>query len=257
MNKRVLITGASSGIGKELAILYAKNNYDLILVAQNVERLKQIKDYIIQENGVDVLTYNMDLTIQSNIQDLYNDLKANDIKVDGLINNAGFGMGGLFIDTDNTKNIKMVELNIISLMELTHLFLKDFKILNQGFIINMSSSASLIPGPRQAVYFASKAFVTSFSNALSYELKDTNIKVLNVMPGAVATNFAKSANLENSPLFKKGVTPKLIAEKTFKAQSKNKANLLVGIPLFMRISLLFSSLIPKRIIMKVIDILQR
>lgn len=191
-----LITGATSGIGHEIAKIYAEKGENLILVARRGEILA---DFQRQYANVEIVE--MDLANPENAKRLFEITEQRGLKVSRLINNAGFGVFGDFIETDLEREMNMVNLNIQTLMILTKLYLQPMKERNQGEILNVSSIAGEMPGPQMSVYYATKAFVTSFSKALRYELKDTNIKISILAPGTTATEFEKAANLQNSKLF--------------------------------------------------------
>lgn len=197
-NNYVLITGASSGIGKEMAKIYAQKGHNLILVARRIEILEELKN---EYSNLDIHILQKDLSNIACCQEIYEYTQDKGLFVETLINNAGVGLFGDFIETDLERELSMINLNISSLISLTKLYLVNMKKENRGQILNVSSVASFMPGPKMSVYYATKAFVTSFTNALSHELKDTNIKVSILAPGATSTGFVKSSNLENSKLF--------------------------------------------------------
>ncbi|QXW66152.1 SDR family oxidoreductase [Streptobacillus moniliformis] len=197
-NSYILITGASSGIGMEIAQNYAKKGKNLILIARRIEILEKLKQ---KYTNVDIHVIQKDLSLVSSSKEIYEYTKSKKIFVEVLINNAGVGLFGDFLETSLDKEISMINLNILSLISLTKLYLQDMKKYDRGQILNVSSIASFMPGPKMSVYYATKAFVTSFTNALSYELRDSNIKVSILRPGATSTEFVKSSNLENSKLF--------------------------------------------------------
>jgi short-subunit dehydrogenase len=204
-NERVLITGASSGIGWELAKLFARDGYDLIVVARNAEKLNQLKRELETAHGVNVAVVVKDLTRQDHVTALYEELRENGLRVDMLVNNAGYGLYGKFIETDLQDELNMIELNVATLTHLTKLFLPDMVKRNKGRIMNVASTAAFQPGPLMAVYYATKAYVLSFTEALENELKGTNVTVTALCPGATATGFESRANLQQSKLFKRGV----------------------------------------------------
>lgn len=194
--KYTLITGATSGIGYEIAKIYAEQGEPLILVA----RRKAILDEF-QQRYANVEIVEMDLSEPNNAKKLFEITEQNGWQVFRLINNAGFGVFGEFTETDLDREMAMVNLNIQAVMILTKLYLQPMKARNQGEILNVSSVASFMPGPQMSVYYATKAFVTSFSKALRYELKESNINISILAPGTTATEFEKAANLQNSKLF--------------------------------------------------------
>ena len=198
----VLITGASSGIGCELAKVYAKNNYDLVLVARRIERLKQLKSEIKKSNPkIQVKVIEIDLSKSKSPEDLFLLLKKENIKIDILINNAGMGVYGNFLELsqEEMKKIeKMLNLNMIAIVKLTKIFLNKMKTHKKGAILNVASTAAFQPGgPLMATYYASKSFVLSFSEGIRYELKDTGIKVSTLCPGPTITEFEKMSEIKN------------------------------------------------------------
>jgi len=187
---RALITGASSGIGRELAKIHASQGGDLVIVARSEDKLKALKSELEKLYKVKVTIIVKDLSRIESSQEIYAELKKANIEIDYLINNAGFGGVGKFHELDLQTQINMINLNITSLTVLSHLFLNDFTKRNAGKILNVSSTASFMPGPLQAVYFATKSYVQFLSNAISEELSETNVTVTNLMPGATATAYS-------------------------------------------------------------------
>ncbi|OYT12283.1 MAG: short-chain dehydrogenase [Bacteroidetes bacterium 4572_112] len=247
MSKIALITGASSGIGEQLARIHAARGGDLFLVARNEIRLNELKKELESQHGIVVNVYAKDLTLATAAQEVYDELKKLNIEIDYLINNAGFGGIGKFHERNLTEDISMINLNISALVSLTHLFLKDFVACNSGKILNVSSTASLMAGPLQAVYFASKAFVTSFSNALAEELHDTNISVTNLMPGATDTKFAKVSGMDNTKMFDSSVSAKSVAQDGYDAMLKSKLDVVSGLTFAQRIMTAMIPFSPKKI----------
>ncbi|PKP00754.1 MAG: short-chain dehydrogenase, partial [Bacteroidetes bacterium HGW-Bacteroidetes-9] len=164
-NKTILITGASSGIGKEIANIHAERGGDLVIVARSKDKLDQLKAELESKHSVKVTVIVKDLGLPDAPKEIYDEVKKTGIEIDYLVNNAGFGGLGKFHQREWEQDLAMINLNIVALTALTRLFLPDFVKRNSGRILNVSSTASLMPGPLQAVYFASKAYVTSFSNA--------------------------------------------------------------------------------------------
>lgn len=230
MNKNTaLITGASSGIGKEIALIHAQKGNDLVIVATNKEKLELLKEEIEKKYNSSVYIIKKDLTLKNSPKEIYDELKEKNIIIEYLINNAGVGGQGSFSERALEDERDMINLNIIALVSLTKLFLDDFIKRDRGRILNVSSVASLIPGPLQAIYFASKSFVTSFSYALNEELKETSIKVTTLLPGATASNFSKRAGLVKTSLFKNTTSAKKVATKGYNAMIKGKMNAIVGV----------------------------
>lgn len=196
MKKYTLITGASSGIGYEMAKIYAQQGENLILVARRKARLEAFQQIFPKTEIIE-----LDLALPENAERLYAMTREKGWFVSRLINNAGVGVFGEFCDTELAREIAMVNLNVQALMILTKCYLQPMKQHNEGEILNVSSVAGFMAGPQMSVYYATKAFVTSFTKALRYELKDTPIKVSILAPGTTATEFEKTANLQDSALF--------------------------------------------------------
>ena len=194
----VLITGGSSGIGLELAKLFAKDGYPLVLVSRDTANLENAANQLRQLSNANVTTISKDLFQKEGAKELYNEVKAKGISVGILVNDAGQGQYGLFADSDIQRQLDIIQLNVSSLVCLTHCFLQDFKAQGGGKILNVSSIASKSPGPWQAVYHATKAFVQSFTEAIRSELKDTGITVTALLPGATDTDFFNKANMNVS-----------------------------------------------------------
>lgn len=222
MKKIALITGASSGIGKELARIHASKNGDLILVARRSEELELLKKELEEKHAIKVWVFVKDLTSKVAAKEVYEFTKSNQLEVDYLFNNAGFGGHGFFVDRPIAKDLEMIDLNISALVELSHLFLQDMKKRKAGKILNTASTAGFLPGPLQATYFATKAFVVSFSEALAHELKPHNISVTALCPGPVKTEFEKTAGMTGGNLFEKAASAKSTAEKGYRAMEKGK-----------------------------------
>ena len=202
MPNTALITGASSGIGAEFAKYHAEKGGDLIITARRGDALDALKAEIETEFGVNVTTVPLDLGTPDGAQNLYDAVKNHDIKI--LINNAGFGGHGLFIERDLQSDLAMIDLNVKSLVALCHMIGNDMVKAGGGKILNVSSTASYMAGPLQATYFATKAYVSSFSQALDEELRDKGVTVTALEPGYVETEFAAAANLEGTNLIKGG-----------------------------------------------------
>ena len=209
MKHVALITGASSGIGKELAKIHAAKGGDLVLVARREKELTELKNSLESGYKISVLVITKDLSDTSTPAEIFTETEKLGIQVEYLVNNAGFGGHGLFHERELEKDLAMVNVNITSLMLLTRLYLPGMVKRGNGKILNVSSTASFLPGPLQAVYYASKAFVTSFSQALAEELKGTGVTVTALCPGPVATEFFDTANLEGVKMLKtqKAMTP--------------------------------------------------
>jgi short-subunit dehydrogenase len=203
MNKTALITGASSGIGYELAKLFAKDRYNLVLVARSAGKLTQFSAELQREFGISAKAVPLDLTVTSAPQSLFDELQREGTAVDILVNNAGYGVLGEFADISEEDTLGQIQLNITALTYLTKLFLGPMIERRSGKILNVASTAGFQPGPLMSVYYASKAYVISFSEALANELHGTGVTVTCLCPGATDTGFQGRAGLGNTLLFKK------------------------------------------------------
>jgi len=193
MPKTVLITGASGGIGKELAILYAKDHCDLILVSRNKPSLNKLKKELESRFKIKAFVFPSDLSIPASARSLFNKVKSAKFKVDILVNNAGAGTFGETVESDLQTTESIIELNITSLTELSILFGKEMKKRKSGAILNISSIAAFQPMPYFNVYSSSKSYVLFFTETLAKELEDYNVTVTCVCPGGTKTDFFKSA----------------------------------------------------------------
>lgn len=191
---KALITGASSGIGREIAKEFARKEYDIILISRNMEALKEYKEELIREFNVDITCDSFDLNSKENCMELFE--KYSDIDV--LVNNAGFGDFGYFDKTSLEKDLTMIDTNIIAVHILTKLYLKKFKNRNRGRILNVASIAGFFPGPLMATYYSTKSYVVKLSESIRAELKATksNVKISILCPGPVKTNFNNVANVK-------------------------------------------------------------
>jgi short-subunit dehydrogenase len=198
-----LITGASGGIGYELAKLFAGDHYNLVLVARSGDRLNHVAGELRKQFAVTVNTMALDLAADQAVTLLFDRLKAEGLTVDVLVNNAGFGVFGDFAEMAEQEILGQIQLNVTALTQLTRLFLPAMIARRQGKIMNVASTAAFQPGPLMAVYYATKAYVLSFSEALANEVAGTGVVVSCFCPGATDTGFQKRAGLENSRLFKK------------------------------------------------------
>lgn len=199
-----LVTGGTSGIGYELVKLLAADGYNLIIVARHESDLIRVANEIKQNNNVDVISIAKDLFNPENAFELYHQVKAKNIRVEILINDAGQGVYGEFKDTEIRRELDIIHLNISSLVVLTKLFLKEMLAQNNGRIMNLSSIASKAPGPWQSVYHGTKAFVQSFTEAVRSEIKDTNVTITALLPGATDTDFFNKADMQQSKIVQEG-----------------------------------------------------
>lgn len=219
MIKTVLITGASSGIGKEMARVFSENKHNLVLVSRNKERLELIKGELESKYHNNIVVISKDLTQKDAPQEIYEILKDKNINIEYLVNNAGIGTSGEFAFSDLEKQLKIVELNIIALIKMTYLFLPAI-INNKGKIINVASTEAFAPIAKQSVYAASKAFVLSFSQALYEECRNKGVIVMTLCPGVTETEFFASANLSLSNF--NAASPSDVARFAYKSLLKDK-----------------------------------
>ena len=222
---KALITGASSGIGRDIATEFAKRGYDLILVARNIEKLNQVKENILNNcNNINIKIIQMDVSTPENCKNLYN--QVND-DIDILINNAGFGVFGDFTKTDIDKEIQLINTNITAVHILTKLFLQDMEKKNKGHILNVASIAGFMPGPLMATYYSSKAYVVRLSEAIREELrrKNSNVKLSILCPGPVNTNFNNVAGVNFAI---KGLSSDYVTSYALDKMFKNKLVIIPG-----------------------------
>jgi short-subunit dehydrogenase len=196
-----LVTGASSGIGLELASLAARDRHDLVLVARRRERLESIGRGLAEEFGIRAIVLDRDLADPSVPETLAREVSERGIAVDVLVNNAGFGLWGFFAETALERELEMIDVNVAALTALAKLFLPGMIARRSGRILNVASTAAFQPGPLMAVYYATKAYVLSFSEALASETAGTGVTVTALCPGPTATGFQESAGMGPVPLF--------------------------------------------------------
>ncbi|MGV3620960.1 MAG: SDR family NAD(P)-dependent oxidoreductase [Archangium sp.] len=197
-----LITGASAGLGEQFAHLFARDGYDVVLVARSEARLEAVVNRL-HHHKVRAHIVAEDLSKPGAAQKVFDAVKKKGLAIEALVNNAGFGSTGAFLDLPLDKEVEMVELNCTALMELCHLFGREMREQKKGRILNIASTAGFQPGPFMATYYASKAFVLSFSEALAHELKGSGVTVTCHCPGATATEFAGRAGNDKTRLFQR------------------------------------------------------
>lgn len=250
MKNTALITGASSGIGKELAIIHAERGGNLVLVARSKDKLNELKVELEKKHEVLVSIIQKDLSVTGAAKELFNEVQSLGVQVDYLMNNAGFGLVGKFYELPWERQMQMINLNMIALTELTYLFLQEMVARNNGKILNTSSTAGLIPGPLQAVYFASKAYVSSFSNAIAEELYDKNITVTALLPGATETGFAKTSGVDKTAIYSNPASARSVAVDGYNAMIKGKLDVISVSSRSQKMQLSLVPFFPKKMILK-------
>lgn len=237
-----LVTGASSGIGRDMAIELSKMGYELILVARSESALKSLQNILPNHSEVIVL----DLSSNENCFFLYSQVKGKNIDI--LINNAGVGVFGNFIETDLDKELSMIQVNLNGVHILTKLFLKDFVSKNSGYILNVSSSAAFLPGPLMGSYYASKAYVLHLTESIYEELrqKKSSVYIGALCPGPVDTNFNKTAGVGFSI---KALASEKVAKYAIKMMFKRKLLIIPGV--FLKMSYFFIRFVPTKVLLKI------
>lgn len=219
----VLITGATTGIGYELAKLYANDGNNLILVARDEEKLEKVKEELMLLYNINVYSISLDLSEDNSCEKLLNYVNKKNISVDILINNAGLGSFGYLSEIEIEKELNLIDVNVRALTELTKVFLPIMISHGDGAIMNVASTAAFCAGPKMATYYASKSYVLSFTEAIYEELKGTGIKVSCLCPGPVSTGFQDKAGIRKKESAKKALmTPKKVAEIAYRDFKKGK-----------------------------------
>jgi len=245
----VLITGASSGIGLELAKCFAADGCKLILVARNKEVLENLAKELRRENKIEAIVLPADLSLPGSPKRIFQELSAQNISVDVLVNNAGFGLHDIFVNLPLQRQLEIIQVNVAALTELTGLFLPGMIERKCGGILNVASVAGFLPGPNMAVYYASKAFVLSFTEALAEEIAGIGVTVSAFCPGATETNFSQVARGGKS---RKAKTVKMSAGQAARfGHHAFRKNQVVAIPGFQNRFLVFlTRILPRRAVRK-------
>ena len=246
-----LITGASKGIGKSIAVQMAARKIDLLLVARNEAALKELSEELQAKHGIQIKYLATDLSISTSPQQVYNWCRQNNYTVQYLINNAGYGLSGLFENYALRDYLNMMEVNMNTLVALCHLFLPSLKDQPKAYIMNIASSAAYQAVPYLTVYAATKSFVLQFSRGLNYELRKTSVSVTCISPGATKTGFDARANLGPKALKtaqKFQMQPEDVAKQSVEAMFSRKTEVITG--MLNRLSASFAWLLPKKIVEK-------
>ena len=241
---KVLITGASSGIGRDMAEIFAQKGYNLVLVSRSEEKLQKVKENILKNNKVDIEIVSIDLSNEQNCKELHNHVK----DVDILVNNAGCGDCGEFTKTDLEKELKMINTNIVAYHILTKLYLKDMKEKNSGKILNVASIAGFMPGPLMATYYSTKSYIVRLSESIREELKKDKSKVqISILcPGPVATNFNNVANVK---FHMREASSDKVAKYAVKKLLKGKFYIIPGLDV--KAGIFFSRFVPSSFVAKI------
>jgi short-subunit dehydrogenase len=244
--KNALITGASGGIGYALAQVFAENGYNLVMVARSKVDLEEAAMEIESRHNVNITTLPIDLFKENAARELYNQVQEKNIQVDVLVNNAGQGEWGNFWETDLKRQLDIIQLNVCSVVSLTHYFLNEMVNRNDGKILNVASVAGTTPTPLLAVYGATKAFVISFSEALFNELKDKNITITALLPGATETDWWDKANARDTKAgSEEKATPEAVAKVAFEALMKGEDKVIEG--LMNKVQVMSGNIIPEQV----------
>jgi short-subunit dehydrogenase len=227
--KTALITGASSGIGEELARIHAAHGGDLVVVARRQDRLEALCAELENTYRVTVHVLVKDLARDAAAQQIRDELRARGVRVDYLVNNAGFGYGGFFHEQDWAVNEAMIRVNILAVAALTRMFLPEMVERRYGRVLNVASMAGFVPGPLQSVYYASKAFVISFTEAVANELRGTGVALTVLCPGFTETEFGRVAGMASIRSFSRTFSAREVAEIGYEAMLRGKTIVVPGI----------------------------
>lgn len=227
-----LITGASSGIGRKFAQRFAHHGTDCVLLARSEEALHDLADTLESTHDVDAPVLPADLSDPGVADEIVAELRERDLTVDVLVNNAGFGARGRFAELDAQEQVNMIQVNVAALTHLTRLLLPDMLDRNRGGVLNVASTAGFQPGPYMSVYYATKAYVLSFSEGLAEEVRDTSVTVTCLAPGPTETAFMDRADMHGTKLFENAskMTPETVAETGYDAFREGRALVVPGWP---------------------------
>lgn len=250
MKNAALITGAAGGIGKEFCKIHASKGGDIVAVDLNTEGLASLEFELKKEFGIKVHTISKNLTQPAAAEEIYQEVKEKGIVVEYLLNNAGFGGVGMFHERPWDKDLAMIHVNVLALTALTRKFLPDFRKRNSGKILNTSSTVSLIPGPGQAIYFASKAFVTSFTQSLYGELEGTRVSATALLPGPTKTSFGDQSGMNKTSIYNKTAKASDVARDGYEAMMKGELQIISGLPFWDRVQMRLVPFLPKKMLIR-------
>lgn len=256
--KTALITGATGGFGSRLASIHASRGGNLVLVGRNEAKLSSLREKL-SGSGTEIRTFTADLKDEDSAEKIHDFTLREGIEVDYLINDAGFGGGGSFSERPMAGDLDEIAVNVVALTKLMKLFLPDFIKRGSGRIMNVASQAALVPGPGQAVYFATKAFVDSLSNAVWEEVRHLpgDVSVTSVLPGPMETGFIAAASAEKMPLFRHSLSPEKPALKAYEAMLKGRLRVCVAMKWWQKPVMALLPLYPRRLVLRVVWLLQR
>ncbi len=247
-----LITGASSGIGYEFARVFAHRGHNLVLVARDAQRLERLASELRAVHPISVKVIAKDLSVPTSAEEIYAEMQRESIPVEILVNNAGVIVYGNFAETDLAKDMQLIQVNLLTLTQLTKLFLKDMVRRGSGKIMNVGSIGSFTPSPMNAVYSATKAYVLSFSEAIAEELRDTGVTVTALCVGAAKTELQKRAQMDTVFLLNFAMRADAVAEIGYRGMMKGKRIVVPG-PLF-QFSVFLTRLLPRIVVVKLAKI---
>ncbi len=253
----VLITGASSGIGRALAHRFAQAGCTCVLLARSEDALHDLSDTLQSTHGVDAPVLPADLSVSGVANDIVSDLRERGFSVDVLVNNAGFGAHGRFDDLDAQRQINMIQVNVTALTHLTRRFLPGMLERDRGGVLNVASTAAFQPGPYMSAYYATKAYVLSFSEGLAGEVRDTNVTVTCLAPGPTETAFIDRADMHGTTLFETAstLTPETVAETGYDAFRNGRTLIVPGWP--NKIGAFMVRFAPRSVVRRVVEWLHR
>lgn len=253
MNKTALITGASEGIGLEFAKIFARAKYNLVITARNETKLNELASEIKNRNNVNVKVVAKDLSKPNAGEDIFNELKNENIVTDVLINNAGFGMFDNYWNVELQDENNMLQVNIMALAELTNIFAKDMMNRGGGKILNISSTAAFQPGPTMPGYYASKAFVLRYSQAINFEMRKKGVQVSTLCPGPTRTEFQIRSKMNETNMFKRkfAMSAEEVASIGYKGLMKGRSVIIAGGLNWL--AAMASRIAPSKISMKVVN----